>query len=118
MLALLVLQGAAICQGWQPTPEARMACCEVGIQCTMHESMTDEAVPAPSQADADRCCAESESDDSSAPSPNFALKVSPAVPMSAVVFLVAPVASTLHPRDSLPPPSHVAKHVLLSVFLV
>ncbi len=33
----LMAGNAAICAGWMPTPEARMACCADGAECPMHK---------------------------------------------------------------------------------
>jgi len=34
---LVAGNAAAICAGWLPTPEARMACCADGVECPMHK---------------------------------------------------------------------------------
>jgi hypothetical protein len=72
------------------------------------------------QAEADRCCAASEQDDS-APSPSHGgFFVTPGMMLSPIsVLLPEPEARTGVWRASAPIPTpHVAKHLLLSVFLV
>jgi hypothetical protein len=118
----LIAGNAAVCAGWLPTPEARMACCTGDEPCPMHKSDSDEhgAKRVISQAEADGCCASSEREDSAPSSSSF---------LSSLVFAPAPspvpfatpntdratdVWRTLVPI----PASHVSKHLLLSVFLV
>lgn len=117
VLALLALQAATLCQGWQTTAEARMSCCVDGGGCAMH----DVAGGIVMQADADRCCAASESNGSSAPSGAFAESISSAVLGTIAPLLDVPPSRTLQMRWRLiapSPPGRVSKHVLLSVFLV
>jgi hypothetical protein len=122
-LALALAAGqAGVCAGWMPTPEARMACCSGDGPCPMHKSDSEDdgSKRVVSQAEADRCCAASERDDS-APSPT-----GPAFSVTLPIAL-SPVSSLIlepepHPdiwRASVPiPTTHVPKHVMLSVFLV
>jgi hypothetical protein len=73
-----------------------------------------------SQAEADRCCAASERNDS-APSPaGPAFSVALPTALGHVpAFLPEPASRASLSRASTPvPPAHVPKHVLLSVFLV
>lgn len=122
VLALLALQAGTLCQGWQTTAEARMSCCVDGGGCAMHESEpSDVAGGIVMQADADRCCAASESNGSSAPSGAFAESISSAVLGTVAPLLDVPPSRTLQMRSRLiapSPPGRVSKHVLLSVFLV
>jgi hypothetical protein len=119
-LALAVGQ-AEVCAGWMPTPEARMACCSDDGPCPMHKSESqDGPTTVVTQAEADRCCAASEQDDS-APSPTSpAFFMTLAVALGPVaVLLPQPEAHASISRASVPiPTAHVPKHVLLSVFLV
>lgn len=99
-----------------------MACCSDKGQCPMHKSDSEDDGPkrVVSQAEADQCCAAAEQDDS-APSPTGpAFCVTLAVvlsPLPALLPQLEPHASTS--RASVPlPPARVAKHLLLSVFLV
>lgn len=123
LLALALAAGqAGVCAGWMASPEARMACCSEDGPCPMHkpDSEGDESKRVVSQAEADRCCAASEQDDS-APSPTGpAFSVALAVALSPVpALLPRPESHASIPRASVPiPPAHVPKHVLLSVFLV
>ena len=113
---------AGVCAGWMASPEARMACCSDDGPCPMHksDSENEESTRVVSQAEADRCCAASEQDDS-APSPsNLAFSVTLAVVISPVPVLIPePEAHADVWRASVPiPDAHVPKHLLLSVFLV
>ena len=125
LLAVLALApvSPALCAGWAPTPEARMACCADGL-CPMHQSEPAEPADAAhhglTQAQADSCCAASEPDDpapSQSPVPvatPLAVVSTPATPV-----VLQPVAAGDAWRTLVPVPiAHVPRHVLLSVFLV
>lgn len=122
----LSLGDIALCAGWQATPEARMACCTSGVACPMHKAASTSADTSHAalshtvtQADADRCCASSERSEGG-PSAQF----SPSSPTVAIVPItldaIETAPSILRGRPQTPPPlAHsVARHVLLSVFLV
>jgi hypothetical protein len=119
-LALAATQ-VGVCAGWMPTPEARMACCSEDGSCPMHQpdSQDDGSRRIVSQADADRCCAASE-DEESIPSPSSAaFSVTFAVLLSPFAALLPEPESGPDFCASVPVPTrHVPKHVLLSVFLV
>ncbi len=87
----------------------------------MHPSgpQGEESARVLTQAEADRCCAASEHDDS-APSPSHAFSVTLAVVLNPVPALRSePELHVEFWRASVPPPSApVPKHLLLSVFLV
>jgi len=87
----------------------------------MHKSESEDGpTRVVTQAEADRCCAASEDEDS-APSPtNVAFFVTLAVALGPIpARLPEPEAHRDIWRASVPmPTAHVAKHVLLSVFLV
>jgi hypothetical protein len=79
------------------------------------------ATHAPTQAEADSCCAASEQDSSNSPAPTLVTAVPSAVLDSDVVLPESVPSLVL--RDSwrtvLPAPTRpVPKHVLLSVFLI
>ena len=118
----LVAGNAALCAGWLATPDARMACCTGDGPCPMHKSGSDDdgAKRVISQAEADRCCASSERDDSAQPSPSFVLPVALAPITSPVPFVVPEIGSATDAwRTLVPiPAAHVSKHLLLSVLLV
>jgi len=112
--------GWAECAGWQATPEARMACCSASGTCPMHGSTGPSAGSerVVTQAQADSCCAVSETDDSTP---------------STLIFSVGLLASLVsRPPSAIAPPApfdawrvhvplalgHVSRHVLLSVFLI
>lgn len=88
----------------------------------MHKSDSedDESKRVVSQAEADRCCAASEHEDSTPSQSNAAFFVTLAVALSPIPGLLpAPEGHADIWRASVPiPASHVPKHLLLSVFLV
>jgi hypothetical protein len=123
VLTLALASGnVAVCAGWAATPEARMACCSEGGACPMHTSDTNNASDRViTQAQADSCCASSEQDDSTQPSPNVAVAFSSAVLGTGIILPVSVPALVLSDswRAVVPIPSTaVPKHLLLSVFLV
>jgi hypothetical protein len=122
-LALALAAGqTGACAGWMPTAEARMACCSDDGPCRMHksESESDGSKRVVSQAEADRCCAAAERDDSASSPSNFAFSVTLAVVISPVAVLIQePEAHANIWRASVPiPAANAPKHLLLSVFLV
>lgn len=120
-LALVAGQGG-VCAGWGPTPQARMACCLGNGPCPMHESESDNgaAERVLTQAEADRCCAASEPDDSAPSQSSVTLSVALGLVSSPVPSLLPePQHHALRSRAPAPiPKAHVPRHVLLSVFLV
>jgi hypothetical protein len=118
----LVAGHAGVCAGWLATPEARMGCCTGDHPCPMHKSESDEGGSnrLVSQAEANRCCAASEQDDSAPSRSNVAFSVTLAVVLSPVSVLIPePEANADIWRASVPiPAAPVRKHLLLSVFLV
>jgi hypothetical protein len=115
----LASSNLALCAGWMPTAEARMACCSEDGDCPMHKAGEHGGAQAVSQAEADRCCAASETDESAPTASTFNLSISLA-PVQTVVQLVEP---PLVPFEALRtvaplPRTSVPTHVLLSVFLV
>ena len=117
----LTAGNAAICAGWMPTPEARMACCADG-ECQMDEG--DSHRPGSgglTQAQADRCCASSERENSNQSSPAFVAAITAAVLGVGTVLPANVPALVLTDawRTSAPlPVAPVPRHLLLSVFLV
>lgn len=122
-LTLALLAGnVAVCAGWVPTPEARMACCSAGNACPMHreDRQSNDGDPV-TQAQADSCCAAAEREHSNHSSPLALVVISSAVLGSGVfVPMTAPALVTRDKwRTVAPTPiTAVPKHVLLSVFLV
>ena len=119
----LVAGNAAICAGWLPSPEARMACCAAGAGCPMHkgDSHQSGSERVLTQAQADSCCASSEGTRSSESNPSFVPAVTAPVLSAGVVLPTDVPALVLSDawRTSAPIPSApVPRHVLLSVFLV
>jgi hypothetical protein len=123
-LAFALMAGnAAVCAGWMPTPEARMACCADGAECPMHkgDSHRSGSQRVLTQAQADSCCASSEDKTSNQSSPTFVAAITAAVLGNGMVVpaSVPPLVLSDAWRTSAPlPVAPVAKHVLLSVFLV
>ncbi len=109
----------ALCAGWMPTPEARMACCVDGQACPMHQAEPGSA-PTITQSEADSCCAASEGNDPTPSSSTFVLSSAvndnptPGPFTTSDVSTVRDVWRTLAPTRGAP----VAKHLLLSAFLV
>jgi hypothetical protein len=120
----LAAAGCAECAGWQASPEARVACCSGSDPCPMHGSTGPSAGSerVVTQAQADSCCAASETDDSTPSSAAFSLSLSATLVTSGLSIMApaaAPAASFDAWRTHVPfTVSQVAKHVLLSVFLI
>jgi hypothetical protein len=125
LVALLTL-GAPLaaalgCAGWKAAPDARMACCVKAAACPMRARAAGAGHASAvhlSQAEADTCCAASETGEapplaSFAPAPLIATL--PIVP-----DLGPPAAATRAcPPDPAPPPAPaIARHLLLAVFLL
>ena len=124
MLTTLVVAGnAAVCTGWAPTPEARMACCNDGEPCPMHTGAShgSTATQTITQAEADRCCAASEQEQAGQTTQAFVVPVSSAVLALGIVVPSAPPRLVLtdawRSRVPLRPPP-LPRHALLSVFLL
>ena len=118
----LAAGNVALCAGWLPSPEARMACCADG-ECPMHKGDSHRSASERmlTQAQADSCCASSERENSSQSSP------APGAAITAAVLGVGAVVPANVPalvlsdawRTSAPIPSPpVPKYILLSIFLV
>jgi hypothetical protein len=112
----------SVCAGWQPTAEARMACCMTGTSCPMHRSDRDRAASrrAINQVQADNCCAAtSNRTQFSVAHSTFVLSNAAALPaaVSNIIPLALPVLREWRALVPLPV-SAVPKHLLLSVLLV
>ncbi|MEQ1911242.1 MAG: hypothetical protein ABMA15_20655 [Vicinamibacterales bacterium] len=119
----LMAGNAAICAGWMPTPEERMACCADGVECPMHkgDSHRSASERVLTQAQADNCCASAEGQNSNQSNPSFVTAITAAVLGVGVVLPANVPALVLSDawRTSAPIPiAPVPKYVLLSVFLV
>jgi len=117
-ILMLSVGNLMACAGWQPTPEARMACCSDETRCPMH-ARDSTARRQLTQAEADTCCS-ANSDEVNTPSAAGFAAFS-AAPAPALVALVIPVQTpalaawrTLVPH----PVSPVPRHLLLTVLLV
>ena len=126
VVATLSLCGGnlGVCAGWQPMPQQRLACCSAEAGCPMHQSEshspTSGSHHAVSQAQADRCCAGSERNDSATSSVAFVLSGSLTLSPSPVPVVLPIITFRLERWRAAVPlrPSPVPKHLLLSVFLV
>ncbi len=119
----LLAGDAAVCAGWLPAAEARMACCAEGVECPMHkgDSHRSGLERVVTQAQADSCCAAAEGQSSNQSNPSFVTAITAAVLGVGVVLPANVPALVLSDawRTSAPMPiASVPKHVLLSVFLV
>ena len=119
----LVAGNAALCAGWMPTAEARLACCADGAACPMHQGASHRSGSGRvlSQVQADSCCASSERKNSNQSNPTFVTAITAAVLGVGVVLPADVPALVLSDawRTSAPIPiAPVPRHVLLSVFLV
>ena len=119
----LMAGDAAVCAGWLPTAEARMACCADGVECPMHkgDSHRSGSERVITQAQADSCCAAAEGQNANQSNPSFVTAITAAVLGVGVVLPANVPALVLSDawRTSAPiPVAPVPKHVLLSVFLV
>ena len=124
VLTLALMAGnAAVCAGWLPTAEARMACCADGVECPIHEhdSHGSGSERVTTQPEADSCCASAEGRKSNQSTPSFVTAITAAVLGVGIVLPAHVPAFVLSDgwRTSAPiPVAPVPKHVLLSVFLV
>ena len=116
--------GWAECAGWQATPEARMACCSGDNDCPMHGSAEPGGGSkrrVVTQAQADSCCAASETQDSTPSAGVFSLSLATAlVPstLSTLARITAPASFDAW-RTHVPLRiGQASKHVLFSVFLI
>jgi hypothetical protein len=123
LLAVLAAGNAAICAGWESTPEARMTCCQDETNCPMHEgdaASSGVAPAAPTQAQADRCCAVSEQGSSSSSSGLFQLARpdQPAASPVAIIDLPRLVVTRALAGDEPDYRPPLSIHLLFSVLLV
>lgn len=123
LLILVMMAGnLGVCAGWAATPEARMSCCKSGESCPMsHSEGTGGAAPALTQAQADACCASSEPDGSTPSAAPTASAITVAVLGLGVLVPPPTRIDRLHPAFAADPPdaqTAVARHVLLTVFLI
>ena len=77
----LMAGNAAVCAGWLPTAEARLACCADGVECPMHkgDSHRSGSERILTQVQADSCCASSEGKKSNQSNPSFVTAIRAAV---------------------------------------
>ena len=119
----LVGGNAAVCAGWMPSPEARLACCSEGGACPMHtgDSQSPGSDPVITQVQADNCCASAERQNSSQSSPTVVAAITSAVLGTGIVMPASIPALVLSDgwRPAAPTRAGpIPRHVLHSVFLV
>ena len=123
LVAVLTISagGWAECAGWQATAEARMACCVEG-SCPMHRSAAHDSDSTNSinQAEADSCCASSDSPNPTPTGIVFAMALPPSPLVDQLFASFAPLTLLRDAARGAVPvgPSPVPKHLLLSVFLI
>jgi hypothetical protein len=118
----LAVGNVAICAGWQPTAEARMACCMGDASCPMHkpEGHDHSAKNTVTQTQADSCCAASaQRRESSFATSTFASSGLIAFVPAAVFSISTTIHAARDWRALVPlPVSSVPRHLLLSVLIV
>ena len=118
----IAIGNVVACAGWQPAPEARMACCASGERCPMHVSESGGAGSPRviTQVEADTCCAgESNRTQSPAAALAFAIASPALLPVLGSPVVSPAVLALDHWRAADPyPVSPVPKHLLLSVLLI
>jgi hypothetical protein len=102
------------------TAEARLDCCASGACARLHTSASDaDASTALTQAEADDCCARSESQQPTGPIGTSVLTL----PVPIDMYVLLPPSPVVEVTDADWPATlrvadHVSRHVLLSVFLL
>ena len=109
----------ALCAGWQATAEARMQRCQDSA-CPLHRHEHGAPQRKMTQSAADDCCAQSAGPESGPSGTVFASTITLAVLRShlPVVMSLAPAPALSAAWETPSPPTHVPKHLLLSVLLV
>ena len=106
------------CVRWQPQSEARR---QDGA-CPLHHHVEGVSRTHLTQAALDDCCAQRPRYESTPSGRTFASTITLAVlvlqPLPQVVLSRAPTTPLAAPWETASPPTHVAKHLLLSVLLV
>jgi hypothetical protein len=123
MAAVLTLSlgNVALCAGWQPAPEARMACCHDDASCPTHtpESHGSGSKRHVTQTQADNCCAASERNDPGTAGVSLVASATFALAPASITVVVNPKApARQRSRVFVSPASSIRKHLLLSVLLV
>ena len=118
----LCIGNLAACAGWEPSPDARMACCADEHTCPMHMPQGHHSASKRnvSQAEADNCCASSERHETSPAGSAFVLHGVLAIapnPIAEIDPSFGPIADARRFLAPLPR-SPVPTHLLLSVFLL
>src|SRR5688572_16572477 len=114
---------AALCAGWMPTAEARMACCADEAECPMHkgDSHRSGSERVLSQVQACSCCASPVGNKPTQSHPSFVTTITAAV-LGVGVFLPTDIPalglSNSWRTAATIPIAHVPKHVLHAVVLV
>jgi len=121
LLSTVLAGPVAVCAGWQATPEARMACCLEGVECSMHSTEHHGGIEtrAVTQADADSCCHASEQDDASPTAKALVAVAAPPAVTGSILLLPPATPHAMAPYRREPDRVFdVPRNVLLSVFLI
>lgn len=116
VVCVLACALSAQCVGWQPIPEARPQ----DSACPLHHHEDGASRTHLTQAPGDDCCAQRPRYDSTPSGRTFASTITLAVlqPLPQVVLSLAPATPLAVPWETASPPTHVPKHLLLSVLVV
>lgn len=119
VLVGLSIGRVGLCAGWEPTPQARMACCTEGDDCPMHQPAVGSTTTV-TQAEADRCCSAADRGDTTPSTSRFVAVVSLEPVVSPISLVALPAGTPFDTWRTLVPPlaSQVPTHLLLSVFLI
>ena len=122
IIIAMILGSPATCAGWAQSANERRACCVEETGCPMGEtpvrhSHGSEGV---TQAQADACCAATESRKSSPIAPQFTSIGSVSLAPGGLSLVVASPAALVLTARSTPerPPGSIPRHLLLSVLIV
>jgi hypothetical protein len=122
IILAMILGSPAICAGWARSAAERLACCVEEIGCPMHEPPVHQshASAGVTQAQADACCAASESRKSSPTTQHFTNIGSASLAPSVLSLIVTSPTALVPTTRSTParPPGPVPRHLLLSVLIV
>lgn len=121
-ISAMMIGSSGICVGWTASADDRRACCVEETGCPKHEVPMHHphASTGVTQAQADACCAATESRRSSPTTPHLTRTASVSLAPSALSLIVdQPAAPFLCTRTApARPPGTVPRHLLLSVLLV
>lgn len=119
---VLSIGNLVACAGWEPSPDARMACCADEDTCPMHRAQAHHSTSKRnvSQAEADNCCASSERHETAPAGTAFVLQGVLAIAPNPIAEISPSFGAITDARRFLAPlpRSPAPIHLLLSVFLL